>query len=154
MNTLLSFRCCAVLNLTITAVSTCIECMCAVPVASERVSESCSDLCKNFQRELPSLTRRPPKTAISLSRHWRRQLYTTVVMSTSAPTMDHLPLHRPNERFDFVATEHQVLQYWRDIDAFQESLRQSKGRKPYTFYDGELSLPSLLVEVERGRARF
>lgn len=28
------------------------------------------------------------------------------------------------------------MQYWKDIDAFQESLRQSKGKPAYNFYDG------------------
>jgi len=28
------------------------------------------------------------------------------------------------------------LKYWDDIDAFRESLRQSKGKEPYNFYDG------------------
>jgi isoleucyl-tRNA synthetase len=55
---------------------------------------------------------------------------------------DRLPAHQPNERFDFVAREKEVLAYWRQIDAFKESVRQSVGRKPYTFYDGP---PRLLV---------
>jgi isoleucyl-tRNA synthetase len=35
-----------------------------------------------------------------------------------------------------VAEEEVVLQYWKDIDAFQESMRQSKDRKPFVFLDG------------------
>jgi hypothetical protein len=50
-----------------------------------------------------------------------------------------MPAHEYTQRFDFVDQERHVLQYWRDIDAFQESLRQSKGKKPYTFYDGALA---------------
>lgn len=36
----------------------------------------------------------------------------------------------------FPALEEKTLAYWREIDAFQESLRQSKGKEPYVFYDG------------------
>jgi len=36
----------------------------------------------------------------------------------------------------FPTEETKTLQYWKDIDAFQESLRQSKGKPPYVFYDG------------------
>jgi len=34
------------------------------------------------------------------------------------------------------AEEETTLKYWEEIDAFQESLRQSKGKPPYNFYDG------------------
>jgi isoleucyl-tRNA synthetase len=40
------------------------------------------------------------------------------------------------ERCNFPAEEEKTLQFWKDIDAFQECLRQSKGKKPYNFYDG------------------
>lgn len=36
----------------------------------------------------------------------------------------------------FPTEEIKTLAYWKNIDAFQESLRQSKGKKPYIFYDG------------------
>ncbi|KAJ1969386.1 isoleucine--tRNA ligase, partial [Dispira parvispora] len=39
-------------------------------------------------------------------------------------------------QFSFPKEEEKILAYWREIDAFQTSLRQSKGRKPYSFYDG------------------
>lgn len=37
---------------------------------------------------------------------------------------------------DFSKEEDKVFQFWQDIDAFQASLEQSKGKKPFTFYDG------------------
>ncbi|KAI9690133.1 MAG: isoleucine--tRNA ligase [Bathelium mastoideum] len=37
---------------------------------------------------------------------------------------------------DFPKEEEAILKYWREIDAFQRQLQLSKGRKPYTFYDG------------------
>jgi len=39
-------------------------------------------------------------------------------------------------RPDFPEEETKVLQYWKEIDAFQEQMRRSEGKKPYTFYDG------------------
>ena len=37
---------------------------------------------------------------------------------------------------DFPAEEEVILQRWRDINAFRRQVELSKGRKPYTFYDG------------------
>ena len=37
---------------------------------------------------------------------------------------------------DFAKEEEKVLEYWNAIDAFQTSLKQSKGKPLYTFYDG------------------
>ncbi|KAI9709142.1 MAG: isoleucine--tRNA ligase [Bogoriella megaspora] len=37
---------------------------------------------------------------------------------------------------DFPKEEEAVLKRWREINAFQRQLELSKGRKPYTFYDG------------------
>ncbi|KAL4970608.1 isoleucine--tRNA ligase ILS1 [Aspergillus stella-maris] len=37
---------------------------------------------------------------------------------------------------DFPKEEELVLQTWREINAFQRQVELSKGRKPYTFYDG------------------
>ncbi|OJJ49983.1 hypothetical protein ASPZODRAFT_1081354 [Penicilliopsis zonata CBS 506.65] len=37
---------------------------------------------------------------------------------------------------DFPAEEETVLKRWREINAFQRQVELSKGRKPYTFYDG------------------
>lgn len=38
--------------------------------------------------------------------------------------------------FDFAKEEGKVIQFWRDIDAFQTSLKLSEGRPEYSFYDG------------------
>ena len=40
------------------------------------------------------------------------------------------------DRFDFPGEEEKVLKLWKKIDAFRESLKQSKDRPKYTFYDG------------------
>ena len=40
------------------------------------------------------------------------------------------------DRFDFPCEEEKVLALWKELDAFQTSLRQSKDRPKYTFYDG------------------
>ena len=40
------------------------------------------------------------------------------------------------ERPDFPLEEEKVLEYWKEIDAFQEQMKRSEGKKPYTFYDG------------------
>lgn len=37
---------------------------------------------------------------------------------------------------DFPALEQATLAWWEEIKAFETSLKQSEGRKPYTFYDG------------------
>lgn len=42
----------------------------------------------------------------------------------------------PPDKPDFPTEEVKILKYWKEIDAFQESLRQSKGKPPYNFYDG------------------
>lgn len=42
----------------------------------------------------------------------------------------------PNESPHFPTEEEKTLKFWDEIDAFQESLRQSKGRPEYNFYDG------------------
>lgn len=38
--------------------------------------------------------------------------------------------------FDFPREEEKVVQFWRDIDAFQTSLKLSEGRPEFSFYDG------------------
>lgn len=38
--------------------------------------------------------------------------------------------------FGFPKEEEKVIQFWREIDAFQTSLKLSEGRPEYTFYDG------------------
>ncbi|KAJ2477150.1 isoleucine--tRNA ligase [Coemansia sp. RSA 2320] len=41
-----------------------------------------------------------------------------------------------NSQFSFPREEEKVLEFWREIDAFQTSLKLSEGRKPFSFYDG------------------
>lgn len=40
------------------------------------------------------------------------------------------------DKFEFPKEEERILQFWRDIDAFQTSVKLSKGKPEYTFYDG------------------
>ncbi|KAF9651100.1 isoleucine-tRNA ligase [Thelephora ganbajun] len=46
------------------------------------------------------------------------------------------PAHNLSTPFDFSREEEKVIKFWREIDAFQTSLKLSKGRPEYTFYDG------------------
>lgn len=46
------------------------------------------------------------------------------------------PAHQPSTPFKFAEEEENVLAFWKDIDAFQESIRQSEGKPAYSFYDG------------------
>lgn len=48
---------------------------------------------------------------------------------------------------DFAAEEARTLKRWKEIDAFQTQVRLSLGNKPYTFYDGPVSVS--LVSVIR-----
>ena len=41
-----------------------------------------------------------------------------------------------NAPFSFVEMEHDILKLWQDTDAFQQSLANTQGKKPYIFYDG------------------
>ena len=41
----------------------------------------------------------------------------------------------PN-RMDFPTEEEKVMRLWKELDGFRTSLRQSKVRPRYTFYDG------------------
>lgn len=38
--------------------------------------------------------------------------------------------------YSFPSEEENVLQFWKDIDAFNEQLRRTEGKKEYVFYDG------------------
>lgn len=40
------------------------------------------------------------------------------------------------ERLDFAEEELKTLNFWRENDTFKKSLELSKGRKPFSFYDG------------------
>ncbi|KAF9010556.1 tRNA synthetases class I-domain-containing protein [Cyathus striatus] len=44
--------------------------------------------------------------------------------------------HDITASFDFPKEEEKVLAFWREIDAFQTSLKLSEGRPEYSFYDG------------------
>ncbi|KAF5370732.1 hypothetical protein D9758_001934 [Tetrapyrgos nigripes] len=46
------------------------------------------------------------------------------------------PLHDITAPFDFPKEEEKVIAFWKEIDAFQTSLKLSEGRPEYTFYDG------------------
>ncbi|RNC48168.1 isoleucine--tRNA ligase [Trypanosoma cruzi] len=46
------------------------------------------------------------------------------------------PLENFDEELNFSKMEEEVLQHWERVDAFRETLKQSKGKKPYNFYDG------------------
>ncbi len=43
---------------------------------------------------------------------------------------------KEGKEYSFPKEELKVLQFWDDIDAFQEQLRRSEGKKPFVFYDG------------------
>lgn len=40
------------------------------------------------------------------------------------------------ENIDFSKEEEKILKFWKEIDAFKECLKQSKGKPRYSFYDG------------------
>lgn len=42
----------------------------------------------------------------------------------------------PIKQFSFPKEEEKVIAYWREIDAFKTSLKQSEGRPVFSFYDG------------------
>ncbi|KAF5322692.1 hypothetical protein D9619_001556 [Psilocybe cf. subviscida] len=46
------------------------------------------------------------------------------------------PVHDISAPFDFPKEEEKVIKFWREIDAFQTSLKLSEGRPEYSFYDG------------------
>ncbi|KAL5522593.1 hypothetical protein ACEPAG_8610 [Sanghuangporus baumii] len=46
------------------------------------------------------------------------------------------PSHDLTAPFDFSKEEEKVLAYWKEIDAFQTSLKLSEGRPEFSFYDG------------------
>lgn len=47
-----------------------------------------------------------------------------------------MPVKPVPETINFPAEEGKVLEHWKKIDAFQSSIKQSKNRPRYTFYDG------------------
>lgn len=41
-----------------------------------------------------------------------------------------------NSSFSFVKSEHKILEFWKNEKIFQKTLENTKGKKPYIFYDG------------------
>ena len=58
----------------------------------------------------------------------------TVDLTWHAP--DALIAHPVSAQFNFAKEEEKVIEFWREIDAFQTSLKLSEGRPEYSFYDG------------------
>lgn len=50
--------------------------------------------------------------------------------------MEPLNSKKLEDRISFTAEEEQILKYWKEIDAFQTSLKLSEGKPEYSFYDG------------------
>ena len=46
------------------------------------------------------------------------------------------PEHNASSSFSFPKEEEKVLSFWKEIDAFQESLKQSEGKPSFSFFDG------------------
>ncbi|KAH6914366.1 isoleucine-tRNA ligase [Coprinopsis sp. MPI-PUGE-AT-0042] len=46
------------------------------------------------------------------------------------------PAHDIGAQFDFAKEEEKVIKFWREIDAFQTSLKLSEGKPEFSFYDG------------------
>ncbi|KAI0318329.1 isoleucine-tRNA ligase [Amylostereum chailletii] len=46
------------------------------------------------------------------------------------------PAHDLSAPFNFAKEEEKVIEFWREIDAFQTSLKLSEGRPEFSFYDG------------------
>nr|ASF90270.1 hypothetical protein SPAR02944 [Bartheletia paradoxa] len=44
--------------------------------------------------------------------------------------------HNLTAQFNFAAEERKVLEFWKEIDAFKTSLKQSEGKPVFTFFDG------------------
>ncbi|CAG8737871.1 4751_t:CDS:1, partial [Acaulospora colombiana] len=42
----------------------------------------------------------------------------------------------PLDQFNFPKEEEKILEFWREIDAFNTQIHLSKDRPPYSFYDG------------------
>lgn len=64
-----------------------------------------------------------------------RRFHLDVEPPKDRPNVDP-PLTNFDGVFDFPKMEEEVLQMWREKDAFRTSLKQSEGKKPFTFFDG------------------
>ena len=47
-----------------------------------------------------------------------------------------MPTEVPDSNINFPKAEEEVLKLWNELDAFKTSLKQSKGKPKYSFYDG------------------
>ena len=45
-------------------------------------------------------------------------------------------LQEVDASINFAREEEKTLSYWKEIDAFNTSLKKSEGKKPFSFYDG------------------
>ncbi len=43
---------------------------------------------------------------------------------------------KEGKEYNFPAEEKEILKLWDEVDAFQEQLRRTEGKKKYIFYDG------------------
>ncbi|CAD6925058.1 unnamed protein product [Tilletia laevis] len=77
-----------------------------------------------------SLTDRSPNRMAAATQARRAQLL-LLRLPVERPTLASLPMTFSNPK-----QEEAVIDYWRSINAFQTSLEQSKGRPPFSFYDG------------------
>lgn len=41
-----------------------------------------------------------------------------------------------SDKLNFAVEEENILEFWKEIDAFNLTLKLSEGRPEYTFYDG------------------
>ena len=60
-----------------------------------------------------------------VSAHAQKEHVSSTIMVTPVP--DH---------YNFPGEEERILQLWKELDAFQTTLKQSKDRPRFTFYDG------------------
>lgn len=61
--------------------------------------------------------------------NWPFPLFWLSLLANLLPYSASKPIHIPT-------TEDEVLQYWRDIDAFKTSQKLSEGKPEYSFFDG------------------
>ena len=47
-----------------------------------------------------------------------------------------MPTEVPDSNINFAEAEEEVLKLWKELDAFKTSLKQSKGKPKFSFYDG------------------
>ena len=47
-----------------------------------------------------------------------------------------MTVEKEQKTFSFVEMEHEILDFWDQESIFQQSLKNTKDKKPYIFYDG------------------